>query len=357
MKIVIIGGGIAGLISAITLKNNGHTVMVKEKYALKSRPGLAFLIHSETLDFIRSINTKGLHIESQNIDQFQLLNPGGELQMEVALAGWSSLKRVDLITFLIAQLTAEEFKESSIFSHFEYRNSKAIAAVFKDGSKEYGDLFIGSDGINSSVRESVCKASFYPNQINEVVCIIKGFPKNSKVDTFKKYQALSSGIAFGFIPLTNDDHVWFCQYDSTQFAPLYKRYKENLKTFISELLKEFPAVVKEIVLQSDFNNAFEWINKELQLPETYHKDNICLIGDAAHGTISLTSSGVSSGINSAIELTEALQSEGKLEDVLNEYEKIRKEKHSKKIKIAQSLKKQFLSTDGDSKNYILPLVK
>jgi 2-polyprenyl-6-methoxyphenol hydroxylase-like FAD-dependent oxidoreductase len=49
----------------------------------------------------------------------------------------------------------------------------AIAAVFENGETEYGDIFIGADGSNSKVRESLFGKSILLQQY-----MIVGISKN-----------------------------------------------------------------------------------------------------------------------------------------------------------------------------------
>jgi glycine/D-amino acid oxidase-like deaminating enzyme len=62
LKVVIIGGGIAGLSAAIALKKDKKKVVVREKYSMKAKSGLAFMIHSKTLDDIQSLTDAQLDL-------------------------------------------------------------------------------------------------------------------------------------------------------------------------------------------------------------------------------------------------------------------------------------------------------
>jgi 2-polyprenyl-6-methoxyphenol hydroxylase-like FAD-dependent oxidoreductase len=46
-----------------------------------------------------------------------------------------------------------------VFSHFIQNN--VDYGGFENGETEYGDIFIGADGSNSKVRESIWKSQFY----------------------------------------------------------------------------------------------------------------------------------------------------------------------------------------------------
>lgn len=354
LKVIIIGGGIAGLAAALALKKNKYQVVVREKKSFYNNSGMAFMIHSKTINEIHSLTDTELDLTNSKVNNF-ILEGNKNKHNRIELKEWHAFKRIKILHFLHSQLTDDEYYDNSDFSHFEYKAGEAVAAIFKDGSIEYGDLFIGADGINSKVRNSVCKAQFFQNVINEIVCISKHKDKNTHDSTFKKYLSIKKGMSFGFIPISENEYVWFLQFDSKLYNSIFQKSSEIENDINSKLLSEFPKEIKELIGNSDLKKAHLWKNKELKLLSSYHKANICLIGDAAHGSISLTSSGVSSGISSGIKLAQVLNSSESLKSALEEYEKARKEKNAQTIKYAQRLKLQFNKKLIDIDNYYLPL--
>ncbi len=351
MKIVIIGGGIAGLAAAIALKRNKNEIVVKEKKFTNNNSGMAFMIHESTVRNINSLVDIELNVNKYGINNLILRD---DLRTNhIKINGWYAIKRVKLLNFLRSQLTTDEYHENYDFSHFQYEGDKAIAAVFKNGSIEYGDLFIGADGINSQVRNSVSEAHFFPNEINEIVCVAKYDDINDR--TFRKYLSIKKGMSFGFIPVSNNEQVWFLQFDSGLYGSIFEKSRKIEKALSPQLLSEFPKEIRNLIENSDLKKSHLWKNQELKLLNSYHKANVCLIGDAAHGSISLTSSGVSSGICSAIELAEVLNSSEYLYSALSEFEEIRKKKNSRTIEYARILKLQFNSPPNCLGNYHLPL--
>ena len=351
MKIVIIGGGIAGLAAAIALKRNKNEIVVKERNFTNNNSGMAFMIHESTVRNINSLVDIELNVNKHRINNLILKD---DLQSNhVKINGWYAIKRVKLLNFLRSQLTTDEYHENYDFSHFQYEGDKAIAAVFKNGSIEYGDLFIGADGINSQVRNSVSEAHFFPNEINEIVCVAKYDDINDS--TFRKYLSIKKGMSFGFIPVSDNELIWFLQFASKLYGSIFQRSSDIEKNMSSQLLSEFPEEVRELIERSDLKKAYLWNNRELKLLPYCYKANVCLIGDAAHGSTSLTSSGVSSGISSAIELAEVLNSSEYLYSALSKYDEIRKKKNSRTIEYAKILKLQFNSPPDCLDNYNMPL--
>lgn len=357
LKVVIIGGGIAGLTVAVALKKSGKKVVVREKNSVMDRQGIAFMVHSKTLKEIEAITNTALNVSDHKINDFLLFDGFGTLHKKTKLTGWYAVKRAKICGHLLNHLSSEEYFENSDFSHFNYKGDKIIAAVFKNGLIEYGDFFIGADGVHSQTRKSVFQAQFYPNGINELVCLFKHSGKDIQNGAMQKYESIKRGISFGFVPLSNNECVWYLQFDVQLYGDRFKKKDDLENWFNPKFLSELPTVVSDIIIKSDLKNAHYWINKELKLSSSYYKNNLCLIGDAAHASISLTSSGVASGVSSAIELATAFNNTQHIELALENYTEVRKRKNAKKIEDAQILKAQFHIDQLDAKNYSLPLLK
>ena len=164
-------------------------------------------------------------------------------------------------------------------------------------------------------------------------------------------------MAFGFIPLSSNEHVWFLQFNKNLYAHLFEENRDNMNVISSKLLAELPERIRKLIKKSDFKNGHLWISKELKILSSYYKANVCLIGDAAHGSIPLTSSGVSNGVTSAVELAEFLSHSEPLGAALDKYEKTRKKKNTEIIEYAKKLKNQFSTSPSSLDDYYLPLFK
>lgn len=55
MKVVIVGGGIAGLMQGILLRQKGYEVVVYERTKQIQTRGHAFLINGEGIDYLESL--------------------------------------------------------------------------------------------------------------------------------------------------------------------------------------------------------------------------------------------------------------------------------------------------------------
>jgi len=294
MKIVVIGGGIAGMSMSIQLYNHGLNVVVCERDEQRPAKGNAFLMHAEGLSVLETL-TKGnkvINLPGRLIDTFHLKRPDDTEVKYLKLEPWQCIKRSDIIEFLYHLFPKENIRTGRIFSHFKYENNKAVAAVFANGEEETGDVFIGADGAYSSVRQHLFgKTNFTPVVVKEIVGVLQ-HPSlvQSLGNTFNKYLSKEKGLSFGFIPTSTEELVWFIQFDVTLLQMTCTSH-EAMRAFCLELLKDFPEIVHEIIKCNDFGSSYIWNATDFDLLPSFHKDNVVLIGDAAHLAVPFTSAG------------------------------------------------------------------
>ncbi len=360
MKAVVIGGGIAGMTIAILLKQRQWDVIVCERSSSIFVHGHAFLMSYEGLAIINEFKIHAsTPLLKQRVDLFSLKRPDSAEKIKVQLFNWYCLKRVNLVSFLNSCFTKDNFKTNRSFSHFIYENGKATAAVFDNGEIEFGDVFIGADGSNSNVREALFgKTIFTSIEVNEVVgTAVSKIALEGKKVPFQKFQSNDKGLAFGFIPASDEEVVWFMQYDRKLSKVDENKDPKKLKRFCIDMLKDYPSAVKEVLDAADFNTAYIWKTRDFDLLPKFHKNNVVLIGDAAHLALPFTSAGTTNAILDAKCLAESFDHFSTVKDAFNNYYLLRSEKVKKHTEQGRLLKETFLNPQKFSeREFLLPLI-
>jgi 2-polyprenyl-6-methoxyphenol hydroxylase-like FAD-dependent oxidoreductase/predicted DsbA family dithiol-disulfide isomerase len=358
MKVVIIGGGIAGLTLGRFLLQRNMDVVINERAVGMPVQGHAFLMHTDGLAILKELEgeDKG-RIPGERVDAFSLKRPNGKEIKRLQLDSWLCIKRRDLISFLFSLIPNEKIKGGRAFSHFIYDKEKIVAAAFLNGEIEYGDIFVGADGGNSKVRELIHgKVAFTPVEVKEVV----GVCYNDQVDearsrTFTKFQDKTSGLAFGMIPSGRNEFVWFMQYDPS-VSDVSDANPDELKLFCKKLLAKFPSVVSRLLESDDFSSTYIWNTRDFDLLPSFHKKNVVLIGDAAHLALPFTSAGTTNAILDAKTVAQFLLSESNYEEAFNKYYDLRAHNVSNHILLGRELKKVFLHPLDNDDNIPVPLI-
>lgn len=347
MKIIIIGGGIGGLTTALSLHKAGFEVKVFESVK-EIKPlgvGINTLPHS-----VRVLTHLGLQekiaqnaIETSDLVYFNKYGQQFWTEPRGRFAGYKwpqfSVHRGVLQMLLFDEVVETLGKDAILknhhLSHFEQTNSQVIAHfIDKDTNEkileERADILIGADGINSVVRQQL-----YPNEGSPVysenilyrgTTTMKPFLDGTsmamigslrqKMVVYPIGQPDANGnslinwvgnIKEGKSRLTARD--WNREADKARLVELYKDWKFDwldVPTMIdgAKVVYEFP--------MSDRNPLDKW---------TFGR--VTLLGDAAHPMYPIGSNGASQAILDADCLTECLKNTSNPLQALIEYDKER----------------------------------
>ena len=280
MKIVIIGGGIAGLAFGILMQKKRHEVVVCERFdTLPKGGGNAFMMHGQGFSILeRLCNCPNNVIPGDTVNTFILKRPDEREIRYTKMDPWQCVKRVDLVSFLCRVIQIDSIKFNRVFSHFIYKFGKAIAAVFENGEIEYGDMFVGADGGNSTVREMLFgKTNFTKVEVQEILGVVNDPELVKKYKSiFTKYQCDKKGLSFGFIPFSDSEIIWYSQFDVSLSTPALTKEK-NLYKFTKEILSDFPPLVHELLDATDFTNSYLWNTRDFDPLPWFHYSQQCSI--------------------------------------------------------------------------------
>ena len=123
MKVVIIGGGIAGVSLGILLHKLGTDFVINEKESGIPARGNAFLMHADGVSILKKIMGEDLHsieLPGQFIDTFTLKRPDGTELKYIKMEPWQCMRRSSLIEVLYSLIPLEKFKKNRTFLRFLY---------------------------------------------------------------------------------------------------------------------------------------------------------------------------------------------------------------------------------------------
>ncbi|NCG13574.1 MAG: NAD(P)-binding protein [Planctomycetia bacterium] len=348
MKISIIGGSIAGLTTALRLQNTGHKVSVWERRSPTSSGGFGMLLDQKTLNHLTSLGLdltpqlqKVIIYEAHDVHSGRIVRHG--------LDGSFAIQRSTLIDHLRKKINTSSLNYDFEFTHFEPTFGNSIQrACFSNGHKIEADLFLGADGVRSSVRNTqVPGPDLPPVKTVEIVGIseMDTLPPKSR-NTFKKYIHQDRGIAFGIVPCGGNKVIWYFQIDNNKWPQALGSLQQRNQWLIEELA-HWPIQVRRIAMSGGLENTHLWRTTDRDLPLQFHRGNTLLIGDAAHPLLTFTSQGVGSSIEDAVTLGFLLDEytnnpHRNLDDCLSKFATIRKPVLQGHLENGRDLQQRFL---------------
>lgn len=326
MKIAIIGAGIGGLTTAIALKQKGFEVEIFEasKGFRKAGSGINLAINAMQVykrlgiyEEIASLGnyTNALHITDEELNKITSVN----LQnAEVAYkAKTYAIHRATLHTILVNRLTDIPIHLNKKLQSLSQENNK-ISIRFEDGTSQTPDILIGADGIHSMVRKSIFSNTKL--RVAKQVCW-RGIVKLTIPNKYKTElnELWGKGKRFGFVHINENEVYW---YALANYKTDYQ--KEYANTNLAELFSSFNPLVKKIIANTNKRDIIFNEMIDLKPITTWHKNNVCLIGDAAHATTPNLGQDACQAIESAYVIAECLASEKNTQKAFNKLEKTRK---------------------------------
>jgi anthraniloyl-CoA monooxygenase len=316
MKIVCIGGGPAGLYFATSMKlrDRDHDITVFERNPAGVTYGWGVVYWDDMLDNLNNNDPKSAREIRRNSARWddQEVHMWGKQTIRMGGYGFSMGRKrlLDILAKRAVDLGVEVQFECEVGGLSEFADA---------------DLIVACDGVNSQVRQ------LYADHFRANVDAGKN--KYIWLGTHKVFDAFT----FAF-EKTDAGWIWIHAY----------RFNSDTSTCIVECSPntwrglgfdklgpdESIALLEEIfepyldghslIKQGRYLDKMAWLNFRRITNETWHHDNIVLMGDAAHTTHFTIGSGTKLALEDAIELAEKLHEHEDLQSALEAYEEKRR---------------------------------
>lgn len=350
-KALVIGGGIAGPVLAMFLKEVGIEPIVYEGQSesndeagafLNLAPnGLSVLGALGIREEIEALGTPTTEISFHNHRGKRL----GENPERTVLLKRGALNR-GLREAAAERGVPVEFGKK--LAGVEVTPRRTAVARFEDGTRAEGDFLIGCDGIRSVTRRSVFPDAPEPRYTGILDCgaftHAPGVPPSGGVmrmtfgkEAFFGYQVVPSGEIYWF----QNFHQTAEPEDNELRAIPSAVYKRKLL----DMHREDHAPVSQII-RSTGGLIDRWPLHEMPPIPKWHEGPICLVGDAAHATTPHVGQGASMAMEDAIVLAKCLRDFSGTEEAFATYERTRKERVEKVVEIARRMGSQKSPTNA-----------
>ncbi len=353
-KIAVVGAGISGLSMANYLEKHKIDYHIYERRKKEDLAGHGFLIPQEGIEYLTQIIDHSLLFEHGSfLKKYIQYSHTGKALAEKDLNNVFAISRHSLINLLAQNISPEKitYEETVIPC-----NQKKGKLKQSDGSYIDTDIAVISDGSKSRIR----KALFEEEKMrqvreSEVVNIIKNQEIADSVENdFMKFHHEDGGLTFGILKLSDDTVLWYSQFDNEKYR-INECSRNSLRKYMLEVFDKWHPLVPSIIKKSDYESVHVWSVYELEELNSFYKDNIVFIGDAAHPLIPFTSQGVTSALKDSFFLTKYLAEENNTAKAFSRYEAERRPEIEVHINNGRTLLNQFLLPLDQHKENILPI--
>lgn len=314
-RVLIIGGGIAGTAAALALQKAGIDTAVYEAHPASSRDAGAFLtLASNGMRALQQIDADTVVAEAgAPLVTMRVCNGQGAELATVPLGDQNPATRYRYLTRAsLCSVLQQEVQRRGIPIQWGKQltrvsnQGRALTASFSDGTCACGDLLIGADGLNSTVRTLIEPTAAPPRYVGQRV--FYGYSTDIGLRSGPdRFQVVRGAAAFGYIVTAQRDIWWFARVvdDELDRRDLTAGSTASWKDELATLLQHEQAPTADIVQAAHrimVTNAYD-----LGDVRRWHRDGMIIMGDAAHAASPATGQGASMALEDAVVLAKALR--------------------------------------------------
>ncbi|KAI3912620.1 hypothetical protein MKW92_005467 [Papaver armeniacum] len=269
--IVIVGGGICGLATALALHKKGIQSVVLEKAETIRAAGSAIGIFTNGWYALDQLG-----LANQLRQKAILLKGNGELRC---------LKRSDLVQTLADSLPNQTIRFGChiVSAKFDPITSQPLLQL-QDGSVIKAKVVIGCDGVNSVVSELI---GLKPTKLF-ASCAVRGFTNYPSGHGFSNefVRIRKDNIILGRLPVDNNLVHWFVGRPGTTSDTRVSKDPKLIRESTIESINDFPPECVEMVKKCDLNEV-TLTNLRYRTPldillGSFRKGTVIVAGDAMH---------------------------------------------------------------------------
>jgi FAD-dependent urate hydroxylase len=308
MKIAILGGGVAGVASAIAFRLKGFDVTVYERRDADTNIGAGIVVWPNAafvlaqfgiLDDIAAVSgrPRAMRRLSRHGEDLGALDIG----LIDGRMGYPSLSilRSDFQRILLARL--QSLGVDVQYGHKVVHIDADTVVHVDNGTTLTADLVVGADGrMASCARRYVTgdDTPVYQGFINWIGVCDGAFD----VDAISDYWG--TGERFGIVPVARDKAYWA---GGAAQATIGARDPDNYRDELQRIFADWPEPVRRVIAGTPAARINKIYVHDHDPAPTWHRHNLVMIGDAAHAALPTSGQGACQALEDAWHLARCVE--------------------------------------------------
>jgi 2-polyprenyl-6-methoxyphenol hydroxylase-like FAD-dependent oxidoreductase len=300
MKALIIGGGVAGAVTAMALRQAGIDSVIYEAYPTGADDIGAFLtIMRNGMDALRAVDAHQpvIDVSFPATDLEVLDSEGTVLGKRPMSSDAHTVKRAALYR----ALHDESARRGIPLEHGKRLvtaevTGRGVRARFEDGTEVEADILIGADGVRSTTRSIIDPQAPAPRFIDLTIAYGYTHARNFE-PSMDAYRMISGKTAFfGYTTAPDGETWWFSR------APHADKPTQDYFVGLLSGDRTPAAEIVKATAEITFHETYD-------VPETpnWHNDAMVLVGDAAHAASPAAGQGASMALEDSVILAKCLR--------------------------------------------------
>jgi salicylate hydroxylase len=338
-RVIIVGGGLGGLATAIRLQQHKIPFLLFERDEQQfTRPqGYAIGIQNNGIKSLHELGVDVQEIKSKSrpLTIFDFRDGSGGLLMRL-----DATKNQDLDLFsvnrsllrekMLEQIDSERVVYNSKFVKYEL-TSNGVKAHFDNGKVVLGKILVGADGSRSSVRQQLLADGRHYLGVAQIGANIDAINTNTGKPFFEQDLTLMTlsreGVSFFMFPQATEDSntkriFWSLIYktDEESASKLKSAEQTELAEKCEILAKKLHAPILEVVKASKNFRATIYYDSDVDKLNTLigKNNSVVVIGDAAHSMSPFRGQGGNSALEDGVKLGDMIANGNNIDDFVKE---------------------------------------
>jgi 2-polyprenyl-6-methoxyphenol hydroxylase-like FAD-dependent oxidoreductase len=325
-RVLIIGGGIGGVATALALSRKGIDAQVYESTPELKPIGKGIWVPANALQVLQrlglsdSVARSGWRLERIQLRTTHGLLQDHDLQKAQDRFGFTniSIHRAELLRVLAEALPQGVLHLDKRFNGFT-QDAAGVRARFDDGTEVQGEVLVGADGIRSVVREQLFPG--VPLRYSGQTCY-RGVGDLELPPELARtcWEVWGGDHRFGFSAIGQRQVYWFAPVTAPVNSPMPEG---SLSAWLANQYAHFPAPIPDILRKTPDSEIIRTDLHDFAPISSWWQGRVVLIGDAAHAMTPNLGQGGAQAIEDSYALAEKLAWCARPEQAFEEFQTLR----------------------------------